>query len=90
MLDSIQQLLPLILTLLVLACKSPAVDGVVRHGDLLTVVGGVQLRPGLVQVGQVEGGHVREGGGVVGGVVELDQCLILLHASPLPVTESWS
>ena len=70
--------LALLLVLLVPAGQAPAVQGVVGHGGHGAAQ--VDLRPGLVQVGQVEGGHVGEGG-VVGGVVESDHRLVFLHAA---------
>ena len=70
--------LALLLVLLVPAGQAPAVQGVVRHGGHGPAQ--VNLGPRLVQVGQVEGGHVGEGG-VVGRVVEPDDRLVLLHAA---------
>ena len=71
--------LALVLVLLVPAGEPPAVQGVVGHrghGAAQVILG-----PGLVQVGQVQGGHVGEGG-VGGGVVEPDHGLVFLHAAP--------
>ena len=71
--------LALVLVLLVPACQSSAVQGVVSHRGHGAAK--VNLGSGLVQACQVQGGHVREGG-VGGGVVESDHGLVLLHAAP--------
>ena len=71
--------LPFLLVFLVSACQSPAVQGVVGV-DRLAAVRQVKLGSGLVQVGQVESGHVWVGGV---GAVQSDHCLIFLH-SPAP------
>ena len=77
-LDGVVQL-ALVLVLLVPAGEPPAVQGVV--GDRGDGAAQVDLWPGLVQTGQVEGGHVGEGGGV-DRVVESDHGLVLLHPAP--------
>ena len=74
------QFLPFLLILLMPAGQSPAVQSVVRV-DGLPTVGQVKLRSGLVQVGQVEGGHVGVGGG--GAAVQTDDRLVLLHPAVL-------
>ena len=74
------QFLPFLLILLMPAGQLPAVQGVVRV-DGLPTVGQVKLRSGLVQVGQVEGGHVGVGGG--GAAVQTDDRLVLLHPAVL-------
>lgn len=48
---------PFLLIFLMPAGQPPTVESVVGV-DRLAAVGQVQLRPGLVQVGQVQGGHV--------------------------------
>ena len=74
------QFLPFLLIFLMPGGEPPAVQGVVRV-DGLPAVGQVQLRPGLVQVGQVESRHVGVGGG--GAAVQTDDGLVLLHPSVL-------
>ena len=74
------QFLPFLLIFLMSAGQPPAVQSVVRV-DGLRAVGQVQLRPGLVQVGQVECRHVGVGGG--GAAVQTDDGLVLLHPSIL-------
>ena len=70
------QFLPFLLIFLMPTSQSPAVQSVVRV-DGLAAVGQVQLRSGLVQVGQVESRHVGVGGG--GAAVQADDGLVLLH-----------
>ena len=74
------QFLPFLLIFLMPTGQSPAVQSVIRV-DGLPAVGQVQLRPGLVQVGQVESRHVGVGGG--GAAVQTNDGLVLLHPSVL-------
>ena len=73
--------LPFLLILLMPAGKPPTVESVIRV-DGLSIIRQIKLGPGVVQVCQVEGGHVGVGG--VGAVVQPDDCLVFLHPSVLP------